>query len=374
MVKQISNLIGIILVVMIAFVVGGVEISSQDCQMKGDSNCDSVVSDFELLPYIDNWTRGYVTDFDLLQTIDNWARTPITNEDLLTRGDGSSKVTVTRDLPSVFYPSSTSTIRLSVDLNQSNPPTGVIITERIPTGWTIISSSPRSNVYDIGTGTIKWVLYGQLLSNQNITYAVQVPANATVDNFTGVVRILNSSNPILEFEFVKPTSSSTANRTLPDKASAGSRVNVTIALDVNESSKPSAVIVKDYFPVLWNATVSSPAANSISRIDREIKWILTGEQVFDRVISYMVEIPAGELGNRTFSGEVIYNDPSDNPITVVTEGDSVISVEKQCVVKGDFNCDDKVSDFEILDYVSKWVKGEISDFDLLEAINNWAKG
>lgn len=46
-----------------------------------------------------------------------------------------------------------------------------------------------------------------------------------------------------------------------------------------------------------------------------------------------------------------------------------------CPVKGDTaTCDGKVSDFELLDYISEWAKGNVDDFDLLSAIDKWAKG
>ncbi len=40
----------------------------------GDANNDGVVTDFELLNYIDKWTKAQVPDFDLLKAIDNWAK------------------------------------------------------------------------------------------------------------------------------------------------------------------------------------------------------------------------------------------------------------------------------------------------------------
>lgn len=70
----------------------------------------------------------------------------------------------------------------------------------------------------------------------------------------------------------------------------------------------------------------------------------------------------------------MYNDPWGNPITSDLGGNSVITVYEQCPVKGDLDCDGKVSDFELLDYVDKWVRNEVSDFDLLKAIDTWAKG
>jgi len=44
------------------------------CFTKGDREpCDGIVTDFELLNYIDLWVQGEVSDFDLLTAIDNWA-------------------------------------------------------------------------------------------------------------------------------------------------------------------------------------------------------------------------------------------------------------------------------------------------------------
>ena len=41
---------------------------------KGDFDGDNVVSDFELLSYIDQWVDEEVTDFSLLEAIDNWVK------------------------------------------------------------------------------------------------------------------------------------------------------------------------------------------------------------------------------------------------------------------------------------------------------------
>lgn len=41
--------------------------------VKGDSNGDGNVTDFELLSYIDSWVQSQVSDFDLLEVIDNWS-------------------------------------------------------------------------------------------------------------------------------------------------------------------------------------------------------------------------------------------------------------------------------------------------------------
>jgi len=44
-----------------------------ETEVTGDSNGDGIVSDFELLDYINEWVQGSVSDFNLLAAIDNWA-------------------------------------------------------------------------------------------------------------------------------------------------------------------------------------------------------------------------------------------------------------------------------------------------------------
>ena len=148
---------------------------------------------------------------------------------------------------------------------------------------------------------------------------------------------------------------------------------MTLTLDVDETNRPNSVIVKDYFPVGWDVKDSEPEANNVNSTGEEIRWVLVDDEVFDRVLSYEIKIPLDELGNNTFSGELIYNDPSGDPVTLSIDGDSVIFVEGECPT-GDTNCDGAVSDFELLDYLDQWIQGSVTDFDLLTAIDNWASG
>jgi len=43
--------------------------------LKGDSDLDGTVDDFEVLDSIDMWAKGIINDFDLLDVIDNWVAT-----------------------------------------------------------------------------------------------------------------------------------------------------------------------------------------------------------------------------------------------------------------------------------------------------------
>jgi len=59
--------------------------------------------------------------------------------------------------------------------------------------------------------------------------------------------------------------------------------------------------------------------------------------------------------------------------TTTSTTTSTTTIPEECELKGDSSpCDGTVSDFELLDYIDKWVQGLVGDFDLLEAINNWA--
>jgi len=358
----------IIILALALFVVGSI-ISYADCPLC-DPGCDGEVADFELLGYIENcWLNESVTNQDLVETIDFWWYN--------TSSEGT-QVTVVRDMPSTVIPEQTFNISLIVEVNESNKPNGIIMEEYVPAGWSFVScSSNWFRNYNAETGRIRFLGYGrragiELIRDQTITYLVtasNVTGNVTI---SGTVEIRNKTANISgDTTVLVSIYTITANRTLPETAPAGSSVNVTITLDVNETGKPNSVIIKDYFPAGWDVTSSGPTANSLNSTKGEIKWILTGDEVVDRVVSYVIEIPSGEIGNRTFSGELIYNDPESNPVTVSIGGDSVMSIEGECP-KGDADCNGTVSDFELLDYVDRWVQGLVDDFDLLEAIDNWA--
>jgi len=48
------------------------------------------------------------------------------------------------------------------------------------------------------------------------------------------------------------------------------------------------------------------------------------------------------------------------------------TIEAECKCEGDSDCDGTVTDFELLQYVSRWAQGTIEDFELLDAIDYWS--
>lgn len=95
-------------------------------------------------------------------------------------------------------------------------------------------------------------------------------------------------------------------------------------------------------------------------VDRVVYGVVTGET------SVVSSPDSGQSAGRSPDGSsnwTIFTMPTPGAANSAT-----------CTLKGDKDCDGRVDDFELLDYISNWVMGNVTDFDLLEAINNWAKG
>ncbi|MFH1098041.1 MAG: PEGA domain-containing protein [Candidatus Desantisbacteria bacterium] len=165
----------------------------------------------------------------------------------------------------------------------------------------------------------------------------------------------------------------TASRELPSIAFKGTLTKVSIVINVDESNKPNGLIVKDYVPSGWIVTSSNPGYTNFASSTGEVKWIFAGNDVVDGTITYYVQMPDNEVfGTKTFSGEIIHNDPDGNPVISEIMGDRIVVVDR--VHEADTNWDGKIDDSELLNYIDRWAKGEAGDFDLLDAIDIWAKG
>jgi len=367
------------------------------CFIPSDTSCDGMVSDLEVLYYVKDWTEGIVELFDLLDTIDYWILTPITDDDLSAWGDGSSKATVTRDLPTIVYPSSTSTISLSVNINESDPPTGIIVTERIPSGWTVASSSPTYDIFDSSTGEVKWLLWslGTPVEDIIINYTVQVPSNATgTATFTGVMRIVNSSdfisgdvNVLVGTETTTSTTTTlpnitttttsttstitpapvTVTRVLPESVASGSQLTVTLIMNINESDVPETVGISETFPEGWEVISAEPNGSTAS--PGSIEWLFwdLGYEVKDWDITYILEVPTTANGTYSFSGTVNYGEDTKPIIS----GDSKLLVA-YCPLNGDFPPCGVVTLEEVIDFITLWSQGEALLDDVIDLIMAWA--
>ena len=97
--------------------------------------------------------------------------------------------TATRDLPSCYNAGSNFEVTIYVNTDTENPPTGVIISETLPSNWAIISANPGWLKYQPSTNTYKWVKFNSSgVSPFTITYTVSVPADAEgTYEFTGTI-------------------------------------------------------------------------------------------------------------------------------------------------------------------------------------------
>jgi len=98
------------------------------------------------------------------------------------------EVTGTRELPDWYNPGGTVDVIINIDItDDTHPPTGLIVTETPPSGWTITSSSPP---YDsVVDGTYKWLFYGGNVKDRDITYTASVPPTSSGEQyFTGKLK------------------------------------------------------------------------------------------------------------------------------------------------------------------------------------------
>jgi len=91
-------------------------------------------------------------------------------------------VTGERELPDWYDPGGTVDVIINIDItDDTHPPTGLIVTETPPSGWTITSSSPPFD--SVVDGTYKWLFYGGDVVDRNITYTASVPPTSSGEQY-----------------------------------------------------------------------------------------------------------------------------------------------------------------------------------------------
>lgn len=291
----------------------------------------------------------------------------------------ATPVTITRTLPSTVYKGLTLDVSLSVVLG-ADAPNGVIIKEYAPAGWTIKSTNPTATV-NSSIGEIKWVLFGGDLRDRTLTYTLQVPNETGIAEFHGEFLYTKDDNQITlnisggnSISILNPELTITVNRLLPEPIMRGNTFTATlkVGVDAKGMQAPSGLIIKEYIPLGWNLTTSTPTANSFNFATGEIRWVITNPTgITNMTVYYTLRVPDTEVINssKTFNGTFLYTF-EDLDITKNITGNSVVTVK---TVPGDDDGDNKIGDFELLDYITEYVQGKASDWDLLATINVWAK-
>ena len=235
-------------------------------------------------------------------------------------------ISLSRDLPSMVLAGESVDATLSL-LKGEGAPNSVIIYEYIPSGWAIESTSPTPS--ETSDGLIKWLLWGSGFYSMDLTYSLTVPSdsNGTID-INGEFLYNDDGTPVNETtegdtELLVRSPSAVAvsvNRTfLPASATADAGISVRLAFDV-VGTAPDSVTVTENFPVGWNVTASSPAADSTDPATGIISWTIS--DVTDKNLTYSLKVSSdASLGNETFSGSFSYPEDSTN-ITGSFGGDS----------------------------------------------------
>lgn len=117
------------------------------------------------------------------------------------------------------------------------------------------------------------------------------------------------------------------SRNLPACYNSGSSITIGLDLEVDEANKPNGVIIKEYVPIGWEVTSSNPSYDSFNEATGEVKWLFYGADVTDggMDISYTINVPGDASGSYDFTGNILFNDASGDPVTLDMGGDAAIS-------------------------------------------------
>ena len=107
----------------------------------------------------------------------------------------SSKVIVTRDLPAYDFPGSDLMVALAVDINESNKPNTIGLTEYFPAGWNV-SEVSLGGILKTTPDRIEWIFspITNPVQDYVVNYTLIIPSNANGTYvFSGTTDTDNSS-------------------------------------------------------------------------------------------------------------------------------------------------------------------------------------
>ena len=81
------------------------------------------------------------------------------------------------------------TIEINLDLEDEDP-SSVIVLEKVPKNWTLVSSSPEATMFE---DEMKWLLFGSSLKNQTIEYTLKAPSEFDYVSLNGGWKTLVNS-------------------------------------------------------------------------------------------------------------------------------------------------------------------------------------
>ena len=152
-------------------------------------------------------------------------------------------------------------------------------------------------------------------------YYVEVYAYSGSGDYTLTFSVLSGGN--ITTTTVPPAMSPAITRSMPSTVVPGGLFEVNLDVVPGENP-PNAMIIDEYLPPGWEVTGSYPAGTFNSETG-DLRWILYGSTLYDRSLTYTVQVPTGAAGSYAITGEFLYSNEG-NEITGTTEGNSAIMV------------------------------------------------
>jgi hypothetical protein len=146
------------------------------------------------------------------------------------------------------------------------------------------------------------------------------------------------------------------SRQLPTYGYKSSEVTVSLTMDVNESNKPNAVGLTEYYPEGWN--VSSVSLGGVLKTSpSRIEWLFStlANPVQDYAINYTLTIPSTANGSYSFSG----SSDIGNGTAITTTGDYLLPVRSSALS-------------DVINIINDWTDGNANLLDVIAMINAWA--
>lgn len=242
-----------------------------------------------------------------------------TQGDTLVSYAGSAQtITGTRDLPvwTLRGGQTTGTIALYIE---GEAPNGMIVTEYLPAGCSVVSSTPQYDTFDAETGEIKWLLSGSDVVSQEITYVFSAPADGEGSSFV-INGSLSYNDATQSPQTVLLVGDSEIVIDQPPAACAGADVSASegsvVTLDGSGSTDPEGAIAG-------------------------FSWVQTGGPV--------VELSAGDVAVATFTapevdagGATLTFELTVTDARGLTDSDTVTVVASHIFLKGDVDGNRKI--------------------------------
>lgn len=113
-------------------------------------------------------------------------------------GQSISGLKVAREIAEAVAAGQTVDVKLNIKLGTESP-SGIILVEKIPEGWQVVSSNPKGSVVK---GELKWLIYSKEMSNKTVMYTLKAPANFKEPVFLSGGWQTLSENGIVEGDFL----------------------------------------------------------------------------------------------------------------------------------------------------------------------------